>query len=117
LFDGSAGAGNDFHDEVRFSAVFVHVWSNENAVRAETSGSDTGHGRANAKLSRFVTGGGDNAALGRRTADDHGLAPKIGIVPLFYRSVERVHVDKTNNSKHGCGKKSRRARIPFDQKI
>ena len=45
-----------------------------------------------AKLPRFVARSGDDAAFAR-PADGDGLAAQLGIVALFDRRVERVHID------------------------
>ena len=46
----------------------------------------------NAKLAGFVTCRRDDAAFAR-SSDRDRLAPQFGIIALFHRRVERVHID------------------------
>jgi hypothetical protein len=50
------------------------------------------HGRANAKFPRLVAGRCDDTPV-RGSADDQGFVAKLGIVALFDRRIERVHIN------------------------
>src|SRR3954463_7116363 len=66
----------------------------------QAQGRAHGHGRVNAVLPDFVTGGGDDsAAVG--AADDEGFAGSLGVVALFYRCIEGIHVNMKNSATHG----------------
>ena len=73
-------------------AVAVEVGRDEDRRRTQALGADGRHGRADAELARLVGRRADHRA---RTApgNHHRLAAQTGIVPLFHRSIERVHVD------------------------
>jgi hypothetical protein len=52
-----------------------------------------------AELADFVTGGGyDPTAID--AADDDGLAGGLGVVALFNRCIERIHVNMQNSATH-----------------
>jgi hypothetical protein len=52
-----------------------------------------------AELSDFVTGGGyDSAAID--AADDERKACGFGVVALFNRCIERIHVNMKNSATH-----------------
>ena len=76
----------------RHFAVDFHPSGNENQFGTQPSGRNGRHGRTDAVAPRLVAGRGDHAAA-FGTAYGQRTAPVFGVVALFDRRVERIHVD------------------------
>ena len=80
--------------------VTCHARPDADRMRAQPQGRAHGHGRVHAELSNFVAGGRyDSAAVD--SADDDRLAGGLGIVALFNRCIERIHVNMKNSAMTG----------------
>jgi len=95
-FDDGRKSREDGGDAVAPFGVFCVMAVEENGVRAKLSGGAERHGGMNAELSRFVAGGGYDAALIGTTSDDNGFTAEIGAVKMFDGDEEGVHVDVKN---------------------
>ncbi len=67
----------------------------EDGVRAAMVGGAQRHAGMDAVLARLVRGGGDDAPPRRvaAAADDHGLAPQLGVAQQLDGGKEGIHVD------------------------
>ena len=79
--------------DIRNFLIHVHARPHEDAVRTFREGGAAGHGGTYAELPRLVGAGRDDAAFVRSRPDDDGLAAPLGMVPLFDRREEGVHID------------------------
>src|SRR5256885_7502131 len=68
----------------------------EDGMRTKLPGGAERHGGMNSVFARFVTGGGDDAALVGTSADDNGFAAQIGAVEKLDGDEEGVHVHVEN---------------------
>src|SRR5215470_8650624 len=84
--------GKDFADLTRYRLVDLEARLDEDQVGTPPFGRDRWHRRPNTKFSRLVARRCDHTAFAR-TPDGHRLTPQLGIVPLFDRRVECVHID------------------------
>ena len=91
-------------------AIALRVAVDEDGLRAQLVRGAQRHGGVDAELPRRVGGSGDDAALVGTPADDHGLVLERGIVELFHRDEERVHID-VEDGLHGIMVPPRALRI------
>ena len=82
-------------DLPRDRAIDVEARRYEDQLRTLSHGRDRRHGRANAEGARLVARGGHHAPLGPM-ADGDRSAAKLGVVALFDRRIEGIHVDVDN---------------------
>src|SRR5271157_4010537 len=78
----------------------IHVRTHENTIGTKSSRRGAGHGGADTKFPRFITGGAHHSALSRRRADNHRTAPQPWVVALFDGRVKRVHIQMENHTIH-----------------
>lgn len=72
--------------------VAGHADGEEDGVGAFLCGGARGHGRVDAVLACLVGAGGNDASLIAWRADDDGFAFQFGVIVLFDRREECVHV-------------------------
>src|SRR5467141_1185956 len=82
----------DFAHLARDRPVTREVRGQEDCVRAQAFGSNSGHGGTHAELSRFIRSSAHYRAI-PAPCDDDGLASELRIIPLLYGRIKRVHVD------------------------
>src|SRR6516225_8286942 len=70
-------------------------------VRAKTPCGAQWHGRVDSVLARFITGGGDDAALIRTATDHDGLTAQLGALEQFHGNEEGVHIHVENGGMEG----------------
>src|SRR5258708_1712833 len=73
-------------------AIAREVRGQEDCVGAQTFGSNCGHSRTHAELSRFIRSSAHHRAI-PAPCDDNGFAPELRIIPLLHGRIKRVHVD------------------------
>ena len=69
-------------------------------ARAQTFGSNSGHGGTDAEVSRFIRCSAHYGAI-PSPGNNNGFASELRIVPLLNGRIKRVHVDM-NDLAHGC---------------
>ena len=70
----------------------------KNRMWAKASRGAKRHGGVDPVLARFITGGGDDAALIRSAAYHNRLAAQFGALEQFHGDEEGVHVDVENRA-------------------
>ena len=101
FLDDGRDAAQDFHDGRGLRAIRVHPRAHKYPVRAEPAGGARRHGGMDFEFPRLVAGRADDAALIRRRADDDGPAAVFGMIALFDRGEERVHIHMENDARRG----------------
>lgn len=70
----------------------IHAWTDKDALWAKPLSRGAGQGRSNAKFSRFIAGGTNHTALGRRCANDHGQTTQLRVIvngqPVDYTNLD-----------------------------
>ena len=92
-FDERREAREHLERGIRNFLVHVHARRHEDAVRTFREGGAAGHGGTHAVPPRLVGAGRNDATLMRSRPDDDGFAAPFGMVPLFDRREEGVHID------------------------
>src|ERR1035437_3817103 len=78
----------------------IHPRADEDALGTKPLSRCTGQGGTHTKFSGFITCGTHHTTLCRRCANDHGQATQLRVVALFHGSVERIHIQMEDHSKH-----------------
>ena len=90
--DQGSVLGEDPMDLTRDLAIYIEAVWDKDQVRAFSLRGDRCHRRVDAELPGLVACRGDHAAL-LGTANGNRFAAQVGIVPLFDRREESIHVD------------------------
>src|SRR5258705_397802 len=98
--DLGPGLSQDGHDHYRLGFVFIHPRRNEHAIGTKPSRSDAGHSRTHPKFSSLVAFRAYDTTLVWWTPDNHRLAAKGRIIPLFHGGVESIHVEMEDYPTH-----------------
>ena len=61
-------------------------------MTSSRAGAGCRHGGVNAKAAGLIAAGRHDAPAGRIAADDDGLPPEFGVVPLLHGGKKGVHV-------------------------
>src|SRR6516225_6537581 len=95
-FDDRGEFGEDGSNAVAPFGVSFVMAIEKNRVWAKASRGTKRHGGLDSVLARFITGGGDDAALIRPAAYHNRLAAQFGALEQFHGDEEGVHVDVEN---------------------
>jgi hypothetical protein len=90
--DDRAIGGEDFPDLQGDGLVSVEARFDEDQIGAFSLGGDGRHRGMNPELPRLIACRRHDAAFARSANRDR-LAAQLGIIALFHRRVERVHID------------------------
>jgi len=102
-FDDGREFRENGRDAVAPLRIFFVVAIQKNRVRAQPPRRSKRHRGVNPEFPRFVARGGDDAALIRPTADNHGLAAKLRPFQQFHRNEKRVHIYVENRRRRFGG--------------
>ena len=91
-FDEGRVMGQDQAYLMGNTPVMGHAHRQEDAIRTEPAGQFHAHGRMDAISPGFIRRRRDDAPL-HQAADDDRQALQGRIIPLFYRSIKRIHID------------------------
>ncbi len=89
----------DLKDLTRDLRIAFHAWLNDDHSRTQAHRAGDRHGAMAAEGSRFVAGSRDNATALRISSDQQGLAAPLGMIKLFNRGEECIHVEVENPSR------------------
>src|SRR5262245_46277095 len=92
-FKVSTGRRADGRDMPGFLAIMLHARWHKDTFGTQTSCGGAGHGRADAKPPRFITGRAHDSALRWRTSHNDRLSAQSRMVALLDRGIEGIHVE------------------------